>query len=346
MPTSPRVFVTGVSGYIGGHVVANIIEKHPEWHLAVLVRNEEQRSLVLRRWPQVEIVLGDLDNKSLMIEEASKSDVVLQTASADHIPGVLALIQGASQRKSKPAYFIHVGGSGILHDVSNDFGNPSDKTYSDITDVAEITSFPLQDHVHRDVDAAILEAQKRLGVPTAIVSPPTIHGIGKGPIKTRSIQVPFLIDAILKRGRGFQVLGGQNSWDQTHIDDIATAFILLVEEGLKPMGGKAQWGDNGYYFAEAGDFKWGDISALITKVLFDQGLVKSAEVDKLSVEEAQIQHPWAPLLWGGNSRGQADRLRRLGWKVAGPDIFASLPVMVAEEVRNFGTQSSLLTLDK
>jgi len=78
MSTSPQIFVTGASGYIGGHVVAVIIEKHPEWHLSLLVRNEEQKSLVLGRWPQVRIVIGDMDNKSLMIEEASKSDVVLR----------------------------------------------------------------------------------------------------------------------------------------------------------------------------------------------------------------------------------------------------------------------------
>ena len=80
--------------------------------------------------------------------------------------------------------------------------------------MAEITSFPVEGHVHRDVDLAILEAQKRLHVPTAIVSPPLIHGIGKGPIKTRSIQIPALAEATLKRGKGFKILEGQNIWDR------------------------------------------------------------------------------------------------------------------------------------
>jgi hypothetical protein len=39
-----------------------------------------------------------------------------------------------------------------------------------------------------------------------------------------------------------------------HVDDLSDAFILLVEEALKPNGGNAQWGDEGYYFAEAGEF--------------------------------------------------------------------------------------------
>lgn len=41
---------------------------------------------------------------------------------------------------------------------------------------------------------------------------------------------------------------------ETHIDDVAAAFILLIEEALKPNGGKAQWGDNGYYFAAGHQF--------------------------------------------------------------------------------------------
>jgi hypothetical protein len=83
--------------------------------------------------------------------------------------------------------------------------------------LAEITSFPVEGHLHRDVDLAILEAQKRLNVPTAILSPPLVHGVGKGPIKTRSIQIPAMAEAILKRGKGFQILEGRNIWDRKQI---------------------------------------------------------------------------------------------------------------------------------
>ncbi|KAL2073845.1 hypothetical protein VTL71DRAFT_11171 [Oculimacula yallundae] len=193
MSFSPRIFVTGVSGYVGGHTVVRVIEKHPEWTIVALVRNEEQDAIVHSR---------------------SKADVVLQTASADHIPGVEALIEGLSQRKPTPGYFIHVAGTGMLNDVPNGFGQSSTKVYSDIADLKEITSFPLENHVHRDIDMAVLEAQKKFSVPTAIVSPSMIHGVGKGPLKTRSIQVPFLIESILKRGKGFQVLDGKNIWDR------------------------------------------------------------------------------------------------------------------------------------
>jgi hypothetical protein len=92
-------------------------------------------------------------------------------------------------------------------------GQPSTKVYHDIADLQELTSLPLENHFHRDVEKAFLEAQKKFGVPTAILSPPLIHGVGKGPLKTRSIQIPFMTEAVLKRGKGFQVLEGQNVWD-------------------------------------------------------------------------------------------------------------------------------------
>ncbi len=76
--SAPRIFVTGVSGFLGGHTVSRIVEKHPDWHLVVLVRNEATKSIVLARWPQLEAVIGDLDNKELLIAEGAKADVVLR----------------------------------------------------------------------------------------------------------------------------------------------------------------------------------------------------------------------------------------------------------------------------
>jgi uncharacterized protein YbjT (DUF2867 family) len=78
MGISPRVFVTGVSGYLGGHLVVRLMEQHPEWHIVTLVRNEEHKDIVLNRWPSIEVVIGDLDDKALMIEEGSKAEVILR----------------------------------------------------------------------------------------------------------------------------------------------------------------------------------------------------------------------------------------------------------------------------
>jgi nucleoside-diphosphate-sugar epimerase len=78
MAAAPRIFVTGVSGYVGGHTVGALVEKHPDWNIILLVRNEAQKNLVLDRWPKLHTVIGDLDNRHLLVEEASKADVILR----------------------------------------------------------------------------------------------------------------------------------------------------------------------------------------------------------------------------------------------------------------------------
>jgi hypothetical protein len=101
-----------------------------------------------------------------------------------------------------------------MTDMSTGPGNESPKIYSDTSsdDIGEILSFDAS-HIHRDVEEAIIAAAKDNGVKAAIISPPMIHGVGQGPVKKRSIQVPILIENMLKRGKGFQVLEGRNIWN-------------------------------------------------------------------------------------------------------------------------------------
>lgn len=75
---SPSIFVTGISGYIGGHVVEVMAKKHPEWNIVALVRNQQQSDTVKKMLPKVETVIGDLVRVLIPLiftpldEEASK----------------------------------------------------------------------------------------------------------------------------------------------------------------------------------------------------------------------------------------------------------------------------------
>lgn len=68
----------GVSGYIGGHVVTDLIKKHPEYQVVTLVRTEKQAEIIRDTWPAIETVLGDLDNYHLLVEQGKRADVVLR----------------------------------------------------------------------------------------------------------------------------------------------------------------------------------------------------------------------------------------------------------------------------
>ena len=262
---------TGASGYIGGNTLIQIAEKHPEWTVNALVRDDSSASVLRQRFPSVNFVIGALESRDILVAESSKADVVLSSslsantfsnmltfwidlASSDDIPAINSYLEGLSRRpQSANRYLIHTSGTGMLADFSTGEGNEASKVYSDVADVKEIISLPLT-HFHRDVDNAVISGGQAKNVKTAIVSPPTIYGVGKGPLKKRSIQVPALIAGILSRGKGFTVGEGQSIWDLVHIDDLGAAYVLLVEEALKENGSRATWGPEGYYFVETGEF--------------------------------------------------------------------------------------------
>ncbi|KAH7394273.1 hypothetical protein DE146DRAFT_765969 [Phaeosphaeria sp. MPI-PUGE-AT-0046c] len=112
-----------------------------------------------------------------------------------------------------------------------------------------------------------------------------------------------------------------------HIDNLTTTIMVLVEEALKGPQSQAQCKD---------------VSIAIAKTRHAKGLLKSEQVDKLTVEEATRIHPWAPILWDGNSRGAGERLKELGWRSDGKTIFDSIPEMIDAEVGKHG-QSQKLT---
>ena len=146
-------------------------------------------------------------------------------------PSSRAPLKGATGA-TKAGARASTSGTGILADSSpSDPGYETSKIYSGIADIKEILA-PLDGLVpgrrrrrpHRAKDT---------GVPMAIVCPSVIHGVGKGLVKKRSFQIPWLTEAILKRGRGFSVGPGENWWDHIHIDDLAEAYITLTDEALK-----------------------------------------------------------------------------------------------------------------
>ncbi|KAL9111273.1 MAG: hypothetical protein Q9227_004352 [Pyrenula ochraceoflavens] len=343
---SPVIFVTGISGYIGGNTIHHLTHSHPEYTITALVRTDEQARAVQDAYPTVKTVLGDLDSHDVLVEQSLKADVVLNLASSDHLPSITSYLTGLRQRPlSSRRYLIHTSGTGILADTSAGSGNATQKIWSDVHDIRAITSFDPATHLHRDVDKAVLEGGAAAGVKTAIVCPPMIHGVGKGPLKKRSIQVPVLIEAVLKRGKGFTVGKGENVWDMVHVDDLAGAYGLLVEEALKADWDRASWGAEGYYFVEGGEFslmltlffslfpqRWKDVAAAIAEDAMSKGLIKTTDLDELTTDESTRVHPWGPILWGSNCRSRADRLKSSGWRAKAPDVFAEIPGMIDFEI--------------
>ncbi len=121
-----------------------------------------------------------------------------------------------------------------------------------------------------------------------------------------------------------------------HINHVATAYILLTEEALKPNGGAAVWGPEGYYFTETTEHTWFDVTSAIAQHAKARGALSTSEVDQLDPAQVVEFHPWAPVLWAGNCRSRADRFR-VGWIPSGPSIYESIPAMVDAEIATLDT---------
>ena len=172
MSTTKKVFIVG-PGFIGWSVLDLLISEGYE--VTGLVRREEHANGI--KASGASFVMGTLDDKALITEQAAKHDITIHTATADHIPSVQAVLDGIKTRalKGQMSIYIHTSGTSVLDDKSmGAFKN--DEIYSD-TPRSEIDSVP-DDAPHRPIDLTILKGQKELGdsAKIAIMIPPLIYG--------------------------------------------------------------------------------------------------------------------------------------------------------------------------
>lgn len=335
---APKIFATGATGFIGGTALDTIIKAHPEYEITALVRDKAKAEKVKAQFPNVRIAFGDLDSADIIKEECSKVDIVLHFADCDHVPSANA-ITSTLAANPKQTFLIHTSGSAILPDVSKPelFGTPvtEEESYNDVTDIEKITTWPIDGHLHRDVDVVVIQGTPE-HVKTAVVCPCTIYGQGTGPVNRQSLQVPQLTLETLKRGKGFTVNRGKNTWNQVHVRDLADLYLKLTEAAAKGGEG-ADWNEQGYYFAENGEFLWGDIAALIAKKAKARGLIKTDELDHLSHEEVIKFKPFGAIAWGTNSKGTAQRAReRLGWKPTREPIEDTIDAVLDDQAKVLG----------
>ncbi|CEJ60145.1 hypothetical protein PMG11_08730 [Penicillium brasilianum] len=337
----PKVFLTGVTGYIGGEGLYTIATAHPDWQLSALVRSKEKAAQVTSKYPEIRIVSGDLDSVDIIAEEVKNADIVFNFADCDHVAAAQAIAKGGQQHTAeRPLWLIHTSGTGILtveDQRANTIGIERPKEYNDWEGVTELVNLPA-DAFHRNVDEIIINAGKQnpSGVRTAIVCPPTIYGPGRGPVNTKSLQVYQLSATVLSRGAGFLVGKGENVWHEVHVQDLSSVYLALGDAAAAG-GGNATWNDEGYYLAENGSFVWGDIQREVAKQAHLQNFIDSPNVNELNIDEVKKVHPFGHYLWGTNSRGHAIRARKLlAWSPQKPRMIDLIPEIVALEAKDLG----------
>lgn len=316
---SPRVFLTGISGYIAGQFVTDLSRKYPDIQIVGLVRSDEQAAKIKAKLPSIITVHGDISSHDILFEEAKKADVVIQAADCDDSALVKTLIKGLAEG-GKGGSFIQISGSASTVDISNGYGNLSTRIYDDIKDLEEITTFD-SSHLHAEADQTVIQEGVQSGVRTALLSPTVVYGDGEGPVKTTSMTFVWLEEAIIKRGKGFTVGAGKNSWGGVHVKDVSSVIMMFLEDALRSEERKLTWGPDGVYYIVDKDYVFADVVPKMVELLKKKGLCQSDEIDQVSTEEATKIHPYGAFVWGTNSRCRASRLKSFGWKPTQPTYF-------------------------
>ncbi|RFN49801.1 nad dependent epimerase dehydratase family protein [Fusarium flagelliforme] len=322
---TPRILLTGATGYIGGTVLNTILtSSHPCFknvHISVLVRRQDQAD-ILSGLGVTPILFNSLDDTDLLTEAASTHNVVIHAANGYHIPSAKALLVGLAQRKAntgKPVHYIHNSGT-------SNFGNrpvsgkylEEPREYSDKDDIYAYEKFreEKEQYDQRTSDVVVFETGADIGVETYIICSPLIYGRGTGLFNKSSIQIPVMIRAALARGQAIYAGDGLGVWDHTHIEDIANLYTLIANKILD--GEKIPSGKEGFYFANHGKQSWLDIANGIARVGYQRG--------KLVAEPKSVSLAEASLAWFGgdedltepaicsHSQTRGDKSRELGWQ--------------------------------
>ncbi|KAK0119249.1 hypothetical protein ONS95_008100 [Cadophora gregata] len=252
-----RILVLGATGYIGGSILTELIDKNAEdrYVLSALVRKPYQASILADAGVNP-LIFKDLDDFDVIREAAKDHDIVIAAASARHLDCAKACITGlgdqARSNSGKETHYIHISGTSNLGDWPVTGDRIDTKVYSDVDDdIFEIEkNFPDSHSPVRDVDLAVVDLGEKEGVKTYVVAAPLIFGRGTGSFTLGVGQVHQMTQLSLNKKQSVMLGDGSGIWSRVHILDLTDLFTLLIRAILD---GKAlPTGKTGYYFVENG----------------------------------------------------------------------------------------------
>jgi nucleoside-diphosphate-sugar epimerase len=334
MATKGSVFLIG-PGFIGLQILGELLAEG--YQVTTLVRREEAKASLEKLGSKT--ILGTLDDGDIIRTATAAADIVIHTASADHLPSAASVLDGITERAKagKNTIYIHTSGCSAITDGSNG-DHASDTIYQD--DRPEMIDSIADDAPHRAVDLAILRSRSKLGAKAkiSIVLPPVIYGLGKE--NRLSIQVPTLTRFAIKHGFAGYVGGGKAVWGYVHVADLARGYMAILHYMESTSGEKVL--ENPYFFVENGEeYSWERCAREIGRALQKAGKIQDPTPRQIPSELYNyLFGEWSLPVLGRNARNRANRLRALGWKPRERSAFDSLladelPIMLAENPDDF-----------
>ncbi|KAE8845514.1 hypothetical protein PTNB73_01499 [Pyrenophora teres f. teres] len=298
-----RVLLTGVTGYIGGSVLHQLLRsKYPAIEgaeIACLVRGQERVAQLHATFGHRLKVVGfeGLDDTEHLINIASQYDVIFNMTLGYHLASALAFIQGLSLRQKstgRNAWMVHTSGVSNLADQplsgTHVESNPNlefDDSKDDIN-AYEKARNTRKRYIQRTTELGMVDAGLESGVKTLVLMPPLIYGVGTG------------------------------LWNKFHIEDLAELYELVLEEILSKDGACLPTGKQGVVFSAHGRHTWIEVSQAVADAAFEAGLVKNKTVRSVSLADgAKLMtsgvEQIAELGFASTCRTRSNIAKNLGW---------------------------------
>lgn len=139
---------------------------------------------------------------------------------------------------------------------------------------------------------------------------------------------------LILTGKYIPIIGqGKARWNNVHVSDLAQVFVLLTETAVNKNTDAQLWNEKGYYLVENGEHLWADLARLMGNRAHELGLVdKKLEEKSLGKDKAIEQAGFEAVSWGFNSRGKAERAKKLvGWEPKAVSIEGCVDEILKDE---------------
>ncbi|KAL2213336.1 NAD(P)-binding protein [Sarocladium strictum] len=322
----PQLLLLGATGYIGGVLLS-------KWHATSFETLSFQVTAASRsteRLAKVEKLLGistvclSFDDTDRLEEQVKKYDIVVQLADCDAFEATHAILRGMKARHeatgTRPLLY-HASGAGEA--------GPDEEVLSDL-DGGMIARLPVS-LPHRNVDDAILAADKAGYLRAYIVVPFAVFGQAEGIMHEHgianpsSMPIPRLI-AISKQLKTVPQFGqGRNQKAWVHVEDVANLFEILLQRAPPDHG------INGFYFCENGEIGNHLVTEALASEFFTLGIFpheKAVALPEAKLEDGKLRY------WACTERGRSERSRSLGWQPK--HDLSGLLQYVRDEVKRLG----------